>query len=151
MKIYLDVSCLNRPFDDQTQIRVRLEAEAVLLILARLDDGEWEQTSSEMAIIETDAIPDLRRRARVRVLLPPEKSILKLTQSVRDRAAELVALGFGPADAVHVAAAEQSGADVLLSCDDRLCRLAKRRALELRVRVVNPVTWLKEFDNGQNP
>jgi len=25
MKIYLDVCCLNRPFDDQVQDRVRLE------------------------------------------------------------------------------------------------------------------------------
>ena len=29
--IYLDVCCLNRPFDDQTQERIRLESEAVLL------------------------------------------------------------------------------------------------------------------------
>ena len=31
-------------------------------------------------------------------------------------------LGFKPADAAHVAAAEQAEADVLLSCDDRMCR-----------------------------
>jgi hypothetical protein len=40
MKIYLDVSCLNRPFDDQGQARVRLEAEAVTVILAKCDLGE---------------------------------------------------------------------------------------------------------------
>ena len=45
MKIYLDVSCLNRPFDDQTQARIRLEAEAVLLILEQFDDGAWQQVS----------------------------------------------------------------------------------------------------------
>lgn len=28
MKVYLDACCLNRPFDDQTQGRIRLEAEA---------------------------------------------------------------------------------------------------------------------------
>ena len=27
-RIYLDVCCLNRPFDDQSQDRVRLDAEA---------------------------------------------------------------------------------------------------------------------------
>ena len=30
MKIYLDVCCLNRPFDDQTQDRIHLESEAVV-------------------------------------------------------------------------------------------------------------------------
>lgn len=30
MRIYLDCCCLQRPLDDQTQPRIRLEAEAVL-------------------------------------------------------------------------------------------------------------------------
>ena len=29
MRLYLDSCCLNRPFDDQNQLRVRLEAEAI--------------------------------------------------------------------------------------------------------------------------
>ena len=36
-KIYFDTCCLNRPFDDQTQTRIRLEAEAVLAILMKDD------------------------------------------------------------------------------------------------------------------
>jgi len=27
-RVYLDLCCLNRPFDDQTQERIRLETEA---------------------------------------------------------------------------------------------------------------------------
>ncbi len=34
MKIYLDNCCYNRPFDDQTQDRIHIESEAVLVILA---------------------------------------------------------------------------------------------------------------------
>jgi hypothetical protein len=41
-KIYLDTCCLNRPFDDQTQERIRLESEAMLAILSRIEKGEWE-------------------------------------------------------------------------------------------------------------
>jgi hypothetical protein len=33
MRLYLDCCCFNRPFDDLSQIRVRLEAEAVEWIL----------------------------------------------------------------------------------------------------------------------
>ncbi|MDF2439948.1 MAG: hypothetical protein JWN98_932 [Abditibacteriota bacterium] len=40
MKIYLDVCCLKRPFDDQGQDRIHLESEAVLLILAHVEAGE---------------------------------------------------------------------------------------------------------------
>lgn len=32
MRIYLDNCCFNRPFDDQAQIRIMLEAEAKLKI-----------------------------------------------------------------------------------------------------------------------
>ena len=87
MKVYLDVSCLNRPFDDQSQAGIRLEAEAVTIILGRVDGGLWRQVSSEMAVIETDAIPDADRRARVRLLLPPPPDILKLDDTTWDRGA----------------------------------------------------------------
>ena len=29
----MDICCLKRPFDDQTQLRIRLESEAVLWVL----------------------------------------------------------------------------------------------------------------------
>lgn len=47
MRIYLDVCCLNRPFDDQTQIRIHLEAEAILSIIQSVDDGEWEWINND--------------------------------------------------------------------------------------------------------
>ena len=39
MLLYLDNSVLNRPFDDQTQPRIHLEAEAVLAIVADIENG----------------------------------------------------------------------------------------------------------------
>ncbi len=46
-KVYLDACCLNRPFDDQTQDRIHLEAEAVLLILTHVESGRWQWIGSE--------------------------------------------------------------------------------------------------------
>jgi predicted nucleic acid-binding protein len=143
VKIYLDVSCLNRPFDDQSQTRIRLEAEATTMILEKCGRGEWQQISSEMVDIEIDAMPDTDRRARVRLLLPQEKARLKLTDEIFTRAEALESMGFKRADAVHVAAAEFQSADVLLSCDDRMCRLARRRHAKLNVHIANPLDWLK--------
>ena len=148
MKLYLDVSCLNRPFDDQTQARIRLESEAVTLILDECDHGEWQQLSSEIATIEIDATPDADRRKRVRHLLPQVKFISALTEDHFERGGVLEKLGFKPADALHVAAAEFSEADVLLSCDDSFCKVAKRNSRRLHVRVANPVDWLREVGHG---
>jgi predicted nucleic acid-binding protein len=149
VKICMDVSCLNRPFDDQSQPRIRLEAEATTLILEQCEQGAWEQVSSMMARIEIDAMPDADRRARVLLLLPDDNATLQLTPEVFARAAIVQTLGFKAADAVHVAAAESLEVDALLSCDDRMCRLAKRRRTQLKVRVANPLDWLKEI--GHDP
>ena len=151
MKIYLDVSCLNRPFDDQTQARIRLEAEAVTIILAECEAGLCEQVSSEIARIEIDANPDETKRGRVALLLPQPDAIINLTKRHFGRAAELQKLGFKPADALHVAAAESLAADVVLTCDDRLCRAGRRARAHLRVPVTNPVEWLTEIGYGVDP
>ena len=71
MTIYLDVSCLNRPFDDQRQERIRLESEAVIVILNRVEEEELEQVSSEIAVHEIEAIADNDRRERVALLPSP--------------------------------------------------------------------------------
>jgi hypothetical protein len=148
VKIYLNVSCLNRPFDDQEQARIRLEAAAVGMILERVDEGQWIHVSSGIARIEIDANPDHKRRARVHLLLPKPENIVMLTRAIFARGAALELLGFKPADALHVAAAEEAAADVLLSCDDRFCRTAQRYANRLHVPVQNPLTWLDEIEHG---
>ena len=75
MKIYLDVCCLNRPFDDQTQTRVHLEAEAVLAIIQAVEDGEWEWISSDAAAYEINKTPNEERQERLwslasRIMVP---------------------------------------------------------------------------------
>ena len=40
MRIYLDRCCLQRPLDDQTQPRIKVETEAVLEILASVQAGD---------------------------------------------------------------------------------------------------------------
>ena len=51
MKIYLDVYCLNRPFDDQSQDRIHLEAESVLSIIKQVEQGDWYWVSSDVEVI----------------------------------------------------------------------------------------------------
>lgn len=150
MKIYMDVCCLNRPFDDQSQLRIRLESEAITLIIERVDRGEWSEVSSEIAVLEIRAISDAERRERVKALLPEKRNIHKLTETTFPRASALMKFGFKPADALHVAAAEQACADIFLSCDDQLCKLGKRHRNQLNVRVVNPLEWIKEIEDASN-
>lgn len=88
MRIYLDVSCLDRPYDDQTQLRIRLEAEAVISILGRVESGEWSHISSAIAVIEIQQTRDRERRERLLALLPPPHDIISLSLAARVRTAE---------------------------------------------------------------
>lgn len=150
MRIYLDVSCLNRAFDDQWQERIRIESEAITLILERCASGEWRHVSSAMARVEIAANPNRDKRRKVRALLPDSVDIIVLNEMIYRRAKIIGELGFNMADAVHVAAAEAQDADVLLTCDDKLLRTAQRYSRRLAVKVGNPVNWLREQQNAKN-
>ena len=69
MRIYMDVCCLGRPFDDLTQSRVYLEAEAVLSIISRCENGEWALLSSGAIDFEISQIPDIEAQEKINTLL----------------------------------------------------------------------------------
>ena len=69
---------------------------------------------------------------------------VRLTRAVEDRGAELEGLGFKKFDALHVASAEVGGAECLLTTDEALLRLARRKSSNIRIRVVNPLQWISE-------
>ena len=151
MLIYLDVCCLNRPFDDQTQERIRLEAEAVLLILERCQAGTWRLLGSEAVDYEVSRIPDEERRRKVFHLASIARVKQVVSEAVQTRAEELERLGFTALDALHIACAEAGGADVLLTTDDRMLAKAKELQDSLRVRIENPILWLMEVKEGDPP
>jgi predicted nucleic acid-binding protein len=144
-KIYFDTSCLNRPFDDQAQVRVRLEAEAVLAILARIENGEWTWVGSEILIDEIEQTPDAHKLSRAKLLSGFIQENIEIGEKEEQRARELQMEGFQVFDSLHIACAESAKADVFLSTDDRLLKLAKRISKQLHVRVENPLTWVEEM------
>lgn len=143
-RIYLDVCCLNRPFDDQRQDRIRLEAEAILLILGRCEAGAWQWLSSTVVEEEVNKTPSSARRSRVRQMLSGAHGTVALTDVAITRAQELKAMGFRTYDALHLACAEQATVDIFLTTDDRVLRIATRHTAQLQVRVAHPLAWLLE-------
>ena len=52
MRVYLDNCCYNRPFDEQTQLKVRLETEAKMEIQTLMRVGAVEYVCSDMLMGE---------------------------------------------------------------------------------------------------
>ncbi len=143
-KVYLDTCCVGRPLDDQTQDRIRSETEAVETIVNYFSLGQLHWISSEVLAIEAANNPNLKKREAITDRLNFTNETILVGTVERTRAAYLQSLGFKLFDALHIACAESGGADVLLTTDDRMLRLAKRHHAQLRVRVENPHTWLQE-------
>lgn len=142
MKIYLDVCCLNRPFDDQSQERIRLESEAVITILGR--GKTLTLLTSEILDLEVSKIPDEDRRHKVTLLSSISKMNIVIDDEIIGRAKELSKMGFKSFDAFHIACAESGQADILLTTDDDLLKKATSHRKLLKVKIKNPVKWLME-------
>lgn len=144
MRVYLDACCFNRPFDDQRQQRIRLEAEAVLLIMDRLGQGTWRWLGSTVLLAELAEHPNPDKRARVLALARHIQEVAPLTPVDEARAIMLENHGVHFVDALHLACAERLRADAFLTTDDRLLRRARRVADTLQLEVANPLGWLLE-------
>ena len=89
VKVYLDVCCLCRPFDDQKMNRIHLEAEAVKEILMRCTQ-DWTLVTSDAVSFEISRIPDKTRMRKAQKLTGPAKEHIAITKSVARRYHELV-------------------------------------------------------------
>lgn len=140
MRIYLDVCCINRPFDDQTEERIRMESEAVLAILKRCL-SQWTLIGSEAIDYEISRIPDVERRVKAERIASISREKTIVDESIISRARDIEREGLKSMDALHLACVERS-ADVMLTTDDDIVRLATRKSVSVRVRVMNPARWL---------
>lgn len=144
MRIYFDNCCLHRPLDDKSQLRVALEAEAILGALAVCDAGQAVLVSSEVLLLENERHPQPQGKAFVAATLDQATDFIAVTDDVRDRAIELERRGFKAFDALHVACAEVGEVDYFCTCDDRLLKKSRRQA-DLLVKVVSPLELASEI------
>ena len=144
MRVYLDACCLSRLTDDQSQARILEEAEAVEQVLAGVRRGTVELLSSEALDDEVRRNPSMDRRVEAQTTLSLAVTSIKIDEDIALRAQSLVGSEYGPFDALHLAAAESAGADILLTTDDRFLKRTARKLGNPRVPVINPLSWIKE-------
>ena len=145
MRIYLDACAIQTPLDTANQIRIVLESEAALGLIALFNAGGFELLSSDALIYETEQNPLPARQEHGMAILAKTKEHCHLSDEAKARAEQLAESGFKPLDAVHLALAECGHADYFCTCDDRLLRRAQRTA-DLQVKVVSPLDLAQEIE-----
>jgi len=146
IKVYLDICSWYRPFDDQSQIRIRIEAEAVQIILEMSDLDQIQVSISDIILYENSGTKDLVKMQNVTELLKSCKDYIPYDQNIQKRAFELSKEGFTPLDALHLASAETGGVDYLITTDDKFQKKYDQLRDMANVKVVNPIDFVKGVD-----
>src|SRR5260370_458995 len=138
MKIYLDMCSLQRPFDDKSQLRVLVEAQAVLGVLALCESGKVDLIASDALVFETDANPDAVRRDFAAQAIAKATQFVTTNNPIKARAQTFIAAGIKPLDALHLASAVEAQADFFCTCDDQLLKKARSHTTA-PTKVVSPL------------
>jgi predicted nucleic acid-binding protein len=143
MRVYLDTSVYNRPYDDQTQAKIYLETQAVLIILNLIETQQIESVNSSVLEYENQKNPFTIIQKNIQKYLAKANLFQRLNETIRQRAKQLEAEGIKPIDALHVSSFEASQSDYFITCDKRLLN----RCQALAIPALNPIEFIEELDN----
>ena len=149
MKVYLDLCCLSRLFDDQSQDKIRLETEAVISILKRCADHAWDLVGSD--ILSLEASKNHYEIKKHKILLLHENAVVKTKYNavILSRAEQFMQWGMKLFDSLHLASAEYACVDIFLTTDMGLIKAATRS--NTNIRVENPLNFYMEVLNCEQP
>lgn len=144
MKLYLDNSFLNRPFDDPAIPRNQMEAAILRSIVELVEFEQWDLIESSVHVYENSLNPYPERKAYVEELLRRASIYQNYTDAIAKRARELQKeYGLTLYDARHIASAEIAKADVFITSDQTLIK-----KYNSTLPVVDPITFFKKYDNN---
>ena len=143
MRVYLDNCCYDRPFDDQSQLRVRLETEAKLAIQALMRIGALEYVWSDMLVTEAGDNPSQENCEKILSWRDRAAVYVSIDAEIERRAGEIMALGVKTADALHLACAETASCDWFFTVDRGILKKVSRLG---SMRIANPMQFIQEDD-----
>ena len=136
----MDNCAYNRPYDEQNDIRIRLESEAKLFIQEQIKDNKVDLVWSSVNEYENNDNPSLEKRERILMWKNIAVHKCRLNEKILIKALELQAINFRAKDALHMASAIDSRCDFFITTD--------RKILNKKIdglAVVNPLVFVEEY------
>ena len=143
MRVYLDNCSFNRPFDDQRQMRVQLEAEAKLCIQEHIRSGTLELVWSYMLDFENAANPFEERRTTINGWRQYATRDVEETATILQRANLLAGIGLKAKDTLHIACAIAGECAYFVTTDDDI--LKRRQGIQ-DITVIDPTAFVREMN-----
>ncbi|SJM89143.1 conserved hypothetical protein [Crenothrix polyspora] len=141
MKIYLDNCCFNRPFDDQSQLRVRLETEAKLKIQEDIRAGVYRLVWSYLLDYENSKNPFQERRRQILKWRNYAKDDIDESMQLLEIGNRILTTGVKKIDALHIACAIMANSDYFMTTDDGIL---KKAALIQPIKIIDPIGFIRE-------
>lgn len=144
MRVYLDNCCFNRPYDDQTSLKIRLETEAKLDIQQRIKSGQIKLAWSYILDYENSQNPFIERMNEINRWKHEADRYVKETPKILSTMKKTIQCGLKPIDGLHIACAHASECDSFITVDKGI--LNKRDMLEI-IKILNPIDFVFEMEN----
>jgi len=142
LKIYLVNCCYNRPFDDQSQIRIHLETQAKLYIQDKIKEGIYHLVWSYILDYENGKNPYEEKRLAISPWRAIASSfIAEETEEILTFAESLVLRGIKTYDALHISCAVAAQCDYFLTTDKKLLN-----TLISEIKIVSPIVFVDEME-----
>nr|MBU2747550.1 type II toxin-antitoxin system VapC family toxin [Acidithiobacillus montserratensis] len=141
MRLYLDNCMFNRPFDDQSNIRVLLETEAKLKIQEQIRSGIFDLVWSYILDYENEKNPYRERQNQIDHWRKYAQIDIQEEAEVILQANILYQLGLKKMDALHIACASIAKADYFLTTDKGIL---KKAVVVDMVSIKDPIDFIKE-------
>ncbi len=125
MRVYLDNCCFNRPFDDQSSIRVKLETDAKLYIQSMIKKQKIELAWSYILDFENMANPFFERSFTIEKWKHLSVIDIEETETVLQKADYFVNKGLKAKDALHIACAVETKCGYFLTTDYHISKKMK--------------------------
>jgi predicted nucleic acid-binding protein len=147
-RIYLDNCCYNRPFDDQSYMRINLETQAKLHIQQLIVQKKLGMVCSFVSRYENSENPDSANRDSIENFLKNAVEYIGYADIavIRKNAFAIMNMGIKMKDAAHLACAIKAKCDCLITTDDQFIK--KYSGTE--ILVCNPITFLENFEESEN-
>ncbi|MFO7967275.1 MAG: PIN domain-containing protein [Archaeoglobaceae archaeon] len=125
--VYLDTCTWCRPFDDQTQIRIRDETAAFYEVLLHIDREYIEVVGSDALLAEIEDISNKSKRERVKMLIKRGASLsVRLDENVKKIASAVEReCGLHGGDALQLASAKMGEVKYFITTDGGILGSAK--------------------------
>ena len=133
MRIYLDNCCYNRPYDDQSQMRIHLETQAKLHIQDMIRRNQIELVTSYVLDFENSNNRSIQKKMAIEKFMNDYATWYvsnKNEKSIDKIAVLIMSTGVKEKDAYQVACAIMAECDYFVTTDDRLLKY-KSEKIEL--------------------